>query len=180
MMDVERMKRVNALARELMDHGMVSDYEEAYREAERMIDSGMNSSRLSDEEISVRKYSSPEEPPKISNTNVSNTSIGGYGMIGFDALEFRNMKERLDTMEQQMNMVFTKINEIISEINRLDSKRANSPIEIRDKKEIEEKQRELQTNLKKQEVEHTPHPRSGDYKPGDVSIEKMFYFGGGR
>ena len=30
-MDVEKMKRINALARELKDHGIVSDFDEAYK-----------------------------------------------------------------------------------------------------------------------------------------------------
>lgn len=100
-------------------------------------------------------------------------------MMGFDALEFRNMKEKMDAMEQQMGMIFTKMNEIITELNRVDKKRADSPIEVRNPREVEEKQREMQTNLKSQEAPAS-HPRSGDYKPNDVSIEKMFYFGGGR
>jgi hypothetical protein len=164
MMDIEKMKRVNALARELKDHGIVSDYDEAYKQAEKMIESGMETPPAN-EEISIKPYSEAKQ------------NTGGLGM-GFDALEIKNMKDKIDAMEQQMSMIFMKMNEIISEINRLDKRRMDSPIEVRDPKEVEEKQREMQTSLKKQEVE--PHPRSGDYKPGDVAIEKMFYFGGSR
>jgi len=169
-MDIERMKRVNALARELKDHGMASDYDDAYRQAEKMVDSGM--------EMPSAKEEVPAAPSTIINDEPKENK-GGFGMIGFDALEFRNMREKLEAMEQQMGMIFTKMNEIITELNRVDKKRTDSPIEIRNPREIEEKQREMQTNLKKQEVE-APHPRSGDYKPSDVSIEKMFYFGGSR
>ncbi len=173
-MDIEKMKRVNALARELKDHGIASDFDDAYKQAEKMVDSGMGAPQpAASEEISVKPYAQQDEQPKASTTNT-----GGFGMMGFDALELRNMKEKLEAMEQQMSMVFMKMNEIVTEINRLDKKRMDSPIEMRSQKEVEEKQREMQTNLKKQEVES--HPRSGDYKSSDVSIEKMFYFGGGR
>jgi len=69
-----------------------------------------------------------------------------------------------------------KMNEIISEINRIDKKKSDSPIEVRGVKE--EKPSDVQASLKQQHSES--HPRSGDYKPSDVSIEKMFYFGGAR
>ena len=162
MMDIEKMKRVNALARELKDHGIAMDYEEAYRQAEKMIESGLDSGDIKTDDISVKPYVPKEEAKQ---------SPG----MGFDALELKSLKGRLENLEQQLNVLFLKMNEIISEINKFEKKKADSPIELRPH---EEKQNDMQANLKSQPTE--AHPRTGDYKSSDVAIEKMFYFGGAR
>jgi len=169
-MDIEKTKRVNALARELKEHGIASDYEDAYRQAEKMIESGLESPDSQSDDISIRPYVPKEEPVKQAS----------QPSLGLDALETRNMKNRLDALEQQLNIMFLKINEIVTEMNHAEKKKAESPIEIRHtrEEEKEEKQRDTQANLKTQHSE--AHPRTGDYKPSDVSIEKMFYFGGSR
>jgi len=165
-MDIEKTKRINELARELKDHGIAADYEEAYRQAEKMIESGIDSPNFQSSDISIREVK--KEPPRYDKNVV------------LDALEIKNINNRLDALEQQLNVIFLKINEIIAEINKAEKKKAESPIEIRriEEEKKAEKQKEIQASLKTQPSE--AHPRTGDYKPEDVSIEKMFYYGGSR
>jgi len=159
-MDVEKMKRINALARELKDHGIVSDYNDAYIQAEKMIEGGLlGRKEIEDAEAQLIM-------PK------AEARAAASPLIGLNALEIKNVNERINNVEQQISQVFVKINEIITEINRIDRKKKESPIEMK-----EEKPSEVQAHLKDEKVQ--PHPRTGDYKPEDVSIEKMFYFGRG-
>ena len=51
-MDIEKMKRINALAKELKDHGIVSDFDEAYLQAEKMIEGGLTAPEIKAEESS--------------------------------------------------------------------------------------------------------------------------------
>ena len=51
-MDVEKMKRINALARELKDHGIVSDFDEAYKQAEKMIEGGLIERPVAEAQVS--------------------------------------------------------------------------------------------------------------------------------
>ena len=146
-MDIEKIKRVNALARELKDHGIASDFEEAYMQAEKMIESGLEgNSAASDLPVNPVSDSSKKEVPKMNSLNSQ-----------FDALEVKNIQQRIESVEQQLNTVFMKMNEIISEINRLDKKKTDSPIEVRSAKE---EKTDIQANLKQQHTES--HPRSGD------------------
>ncbi len=167
-MDVDKMKRINALARELREKGMVSDTEEAYKQAEEIIEG-----RVSREKIEV-------EDPQDSQEEAERPKEDFSGAIKADALELHNMGERIKALEGQVNVMFNKINEIISEFRSVQKKEEESPIELRKLEEEKESKgkkahKEVQASLKKEEAEG--HPRTGEYKPEDVSIEKVFYFG---
>jgi len=156
-MDVEKMKRINALARELKDHGIVSDFDEAYKQAEKMIEGGLIERPVAEAQVS-----------EVRQDNTLKPSIG----LGVDALDIKNISERMKNLENHVGQVFVKINEIITEINLIEKKKRDSPMVTH-----QEPHKEQQAHLKDEKVQ--PHPRTGDFKPGDVAIEKMFYFGGG-
>lgn len=167
-MDIEKMKRINELARELKEQGMASDTEDAYKKAERMIEGTPEEPVISRSENSIINTTQQ-------NNNPNFDKIPASGALNFDAIDKKGMLDRIEALEGQLNVMFGKMNEIISEINRIQTKRKDdSPIEIREERE-DRKPKDSQSNLKKEEVH--AHPRTGNYKPDDVSIEKMFYFG---
>lgn len=164
------MKRINALARELKDHGIVSDFNEAYIQAEKMIEGGLLDRKI-DDSSNINTTNNVQQQPQNNIGSAKPTFSNTLG-VGIDALEIRNMNERIKNIETQLGQVFMKINEIIAQINILEKRKKESPIEVK-----QPEQRDFQAQLKSEKVQ--PHPRTGDFKPEDVSIEKMFYFGGG-
>lgn len=152
--DIEKIKRINALAKELIEHGIASNMEEAAEQAKKMIERG--------ETVEEKK-----NEPNVEIRPASSASLG-HGFLGLD-----DLKQRLDTVERQMEAMVGKINEIISELKKTEKTQENreSPITL------DEPRKETQAHLKDEKKE--PHPRTGKYNSDDVSIEKMFYFGGG-
>ena len=168
-MDVDKMRKINELARELKEKGITTDTEEAYKQAELIVEGKINTPEQSNSQDDKERVE-VEQSDEPSNANVS-------GAIKMDALEAHNFNERMSSMEEQLNVMFMKINEIVSELNNMQKKKQDSPIEMREMKEEkkEESQKDFQSRLK--EKKENGHPRTGDYKSEDVSIEKMFYFG---
>lgn len=157
-MDIEKTKRINALAKELVEHGMASNYEEAYSQAEKTILKNDEIWRGNSEQTShIPVHHEPQQSNPVTFT-----------------LDIKRLEARMDAIEQQVSQAFLKMNEIINEINKI-QKKTPQPLEI---KSEPEPHKELQATFKETKTE--PHPRSGGYKSDDVSIEKMFYFGGGR
>jgi len=161
--DIEQIKQINALAKELLEHGIASNMEEAADQARKMIEKGQTIEVKRDSEITVR----PASPQSLSNP--------GHSLLGFD-----DLKQRIETVEQQMESMIGKINEIISELNRVQKGKTEAPAPRQENSPItmEAPKNDQQAHLKDEKVE--PHHRTGKYVPGDVAIEKMFYFGGGR
>ncbi len=173
-MDVEKMRKINELARELKEKGITLNTEEAYKQAEQMVEGNMDVPEATNTENS-ESMAEMNESMKQTENRSSEPSLSGT--VNLDALESHNLNERLNSMEEQLNVMFTKINEIVSEVNNMQKKKQESPIEVRELKDEkkEESQKDFQSRLKEEQEEG--HPRTGDYKSEDVSIEKMFYFG---
>ncbi|GEM_PF-1831470 len=209
MMDIEKLQKINMLAKDLMQHGICKSMDEAYRQAGKSIET-QNPLSLGNEEMIIPEMVSEEKKqdpvsPTFHNTIFAQTTMqpkeqetvpvkepeqSMYGMF-----EIRKLKEQVAMLEGQLTGVSSKMNEMISEINKLQSQKngnvsmhtANSPqqngMNMPEKKvnvvdtrsAMEAVSQQVPVQAKVQES----HPRSGDYKPGDVSIEKMFYFGGG-
>ncbi len=209
MMDIEKLQKINMLAKELMQHGICKTMDEAYRQAGKSIETE-NPLSLGNEDLVIPETTSEEKKqdpvsPSFHNTVFAQTTMqpkqqetisqepnqqSMYGMF-----EIRKLKEQVTMLEGQLSGVSSKMNEMISEINKLQSQKngsasmhsGNTPqqngMSMPEKKvgvvdtrsAMEAVSAPIPVQIKTPEA----HPRSGDYKPGDVSIEKMFYFGGG-
>jgi hypothetical protein len=75
----------------------------------------------------------------------------------------KGFSEELDVLRTAMNQLIIEVNSLREEL----SKAQVAPQQPKQK----EKQAELKTETK------VAHPRQGDWKPGDVDIQKMFYYG---
>jgi len=152
-MDVEKLRKINELAKELRDHNMCSTMDEAYAQAESMISGN----------TSVTKISSINEGKDIETQNI---------------VALRKTTNRIDEIEKQITDIYSQINEIKGLVNEI----VTEILKLKEQKKEEpriEKQIVLET---KQQHQHfsgnePSHPRVGGYKPEDVAIDKMFYFG---
>jgi len=72
--------------------------------------------------------------------------------------------------DSELEVLRTAVNQLISEVNMLrdDMTKLNAQAE-------QQKPKEKQVELKTENKE--PHPRQGNYKPGDIDIKSVFYFG---
>lgn len=149
-MDVEKLRRINMLSSELKKHGMAESSQDAYTQAQQMIQViPKDSAQESQESIIVE--TAPAYDPLASKQF---------------QLEIEKMQKEfsgeLDVLRNAMNQLITEVNSLREELSKVQT--AQPPKQ-------KEKQAELRTEAK------VSHPRQGDWKPGDVDIQKMFYYG---
>jgi len=99
---------------------------------------------------------SPGEAPKTINSFDNEYTIQLERQNRRLTEELENLRTQVSSLKQQ-----------VVEVKR------SAPIMIQ--QPVEQAQGEQQAMLKTQTQE--PHPRQGNWKPSDVSIEKIFYFG---
>lgn len=156
-MDVEQMQKINRLAKELMQHGIAPDMEEATKQAELMINRGDSS--ISDVIRPGRIIKGPEESPAKQAYNDEVAS------------ELRKLSTQLSEQSRVIKALKEQLESVKEEMGRLKAMKVQQPVMI--KQPFDE-----QAHLRKEEVKkEEPHPRVGSYDSEDVSIEKFFYSG---
>ena len=151
-MDVEKLQRINNLARELMTHGMAGSMDEAVRIAEEKI--------RGDPEVSI-----------VQQTMQSSQPSQVIPPANDDLQKVMKLVHEQQTMIGQMG---EKINELISEFNGLQEELHK----LKTVKVEHSSEPETQAQLRPQPVvKKDPHARSGAYNPEDVQIEDIFYSG---
>ncbi|PIN87003.1 hypothetical protein COV19_02320 [Candidatus Woesearchaeota archaeon CG10_big_fil_rev_8_21_14_0_10_44_13] len=161
-MDVEQMQKINKLARELMQHGIAPDMEEATKQAELMINKGDNSIS---EVIRPNSTKRPEERQQVQQREERSDNEGAVIM------ELRKLATQLGEQSRTIKSLKEQLDGVKDEMGKLKAMKTHQPVMI--KQPFEE-----QVHLKKEEVKKDePHPRVGAYASEDVSIEKFFYSG---
>ena len=169
-MDVEKLQRINTLARELMKHGMAGSMDEAVRMAEEKITGAP--------EVSNIKETMSDD--MIAQTQVSQ-SADNLAPKEQDMIELRKIKSALDSQANTINNMAGKINEMVTEFNRLNEEiNRLKTIQVPSASAAPEKKQAkgTQTQFRAQpEEKKEGHARSGNYNSDDVSVEKIFYSG---
>ena len=148
-MDVNKLQKINQLALELKQKGIASSMDEAVRMAEKMIGG--------DKEVSGLQSTS--EAQKEESTE--------------DNLQLRKINYKLKEHEDIIIQIQNKMNEMITEINKLQNQRpvSKGPVKVPEEK---------QTIFTGEKPKEKPKNRSGDYGPGDIDINEYFYSGSKR
>ena len=104
-----------------------------------MVERGQSIEVKRDSEIVVR----PASPQSLSSP--------GHNLLGLD-----DLKQRIDTIEQQMESMLGKINEIISELNRVQKGKTEAPAPRQENSPItmEAPKNDQQAHLKDEKVEN--------------------------
>jgi hypothetical protein len=149
-MDVEKLRKINQLSQELKKHGMADSSQDAYTQAQQIIQViPKNSAPASQESVIVE--TAPAQDPLAAR----------QFQIELDKMQ-KGFSEELDVLRTAMNQLIIEVNSLRDELSK--AQMAQPPKQ-------KEKQVELKTETK------VAHPRQGDWKPGDVDIQKMFYYG---
>lgn len=196
-MNLEEIRRVNLLAKELQQHRMACSSNEAVDKANKIIKFTDNHDMVKDEIINIHEQNNLDNNSEIKKNDELNN---------FNDLEMFEKRLRL-IVEQTNNKVIneiksvknyiyslaadtkTTINSLIKEINylkyELEKSKYHKQIEVAtesSRKELKESS-ELKVKIEadkpelKNDIRKDYHPRIGSFRPEDVSIEKFFYFG---
>lgn len=155
MNDIEKLKKIAKLSEELKKHGFAKDTMDAINQSEGVYES----------EIARQAMTQQREETKM-NPQVADE---------FD--RFKNhAHQRMQKLEGQMNVVINKINEIVGELKKREAEPRPAPQAAPQEEKQEQKQEQLQTQPKEQKKTES-HQRVGEFKPGDIEIDKVFYYG---
>jgi len=183
-MGIEEIQRVNALARELMKHGMASTSDEALLKAEDMLRGNGVSSMT--EAITSNTSIGKSEPSALSQEMMTDLNMGIRSLgVRFDSIA----KEVLG-MKEEMRKLGGNLGDVERQLNRL-SVRPEAPAPAIDRPAVAEAiaqpamqqsfTREPQVAPQQQFVpraaQQTVRAGKEEFKPEDVAIEKIFYFG---
>ena len=147
-MDVEKTQKMNNLAKELVKQGLAPSSEHATKLAEEMIS---------------------KDAPK--------SEVSESNEIAFERLQ-RKINYELEPLKQQVQSLTNQLNDLRNQVRNL---RINQ-VQERPKQESQAK---LVEEAPKEKAEEKPccepkegdNQRTGEFKPGDVDINKVFYYG---
>ncbi len=174
-MDVDRIQRINALALNLMKQGLAQDREDAVTQAERMV-----------RNETVKDYQSFKDTMQAVKSEAQPAPVAQESAVQ-DDLHPEKIK---DILQQNTQFMVKKIKEFQEKVDSLEKELAG----LRTRMTYERLPTAQDVRGSAQGTEESPgasntpkgsanppanavHPRSGNYKEGDVSIEKFFYMG---
>ncbi|MEM0230637.1 MAG: hypothetical protein QXW00_02225 [Candidatus Woesearchaeota archaeon] len=174
MSDIERVKKVEALAKELMKHGLATDIQDALRQAERSIQvKGDIKTTISQQPAQQEEKPAPQPD------------------------ELKELKQQLRQQGEAILQLQSKMNEMIGEINKFEKKISEIEAAVNQlSSQPRQAQQMAQTSTPQQQQQvqpnqqgiipssgskrgegATPEVRTGNYKPGDFNISNIFYSG---
>jgi chromosome segregation ATPase len=98
-------------------------------------------------------------------TSVSDSSVD-------DERKERKLNRRLEAIEGNINMVISKMNELVDKINQLEKKHKEECAKQATQSSV---QQTIQQPEQKKET--APAPRTGNFKPGDIDVMDFFNYG---
>jgi hypothetical protein len=148
-MDLEQLRKINTLSHELKRHGMAASSTDAYQQAEQI----------------VQIIPKPAAPATEGSVVVQAQPV--------DPLSARQFQLELERLQKALNdeleVMRTAVNQIIAEVNAL----RDDVIKLQSAQPPKPKEKQVELKVEPKE----PHPRQGDWKPGDIDIKSVFYFG---
>lgn len=147
-MGVDQLRKINQLSSELKRHGMADSSTDAYAQAQQIV-------------TITPKKSVSQETVLVEAAPAANSLSARQFQVELDRVH-KAVNEELDVLRNAFNQIIVEVNALREDL--IKAQAAQPPKQ-------KEKQVELKTETK------VPHPRQGNYQPGDVDIQKMFYFG---
>jgi len=163
----EKMRRMKEVSKDLKKFQFATSSDDAVRQAEQMMMDGKRGKG----DIFV---TSDEIHGDIKITEGEHPHVRGETMADSNVLA--QMERQLQAVQGEIQVIKDKMNEMIVIINELETKAKAQPRqEMQQRQPEQQKLSEQQRQPEQQKTE--PHARSGQYKPGDVAIDKIFYMG---
>lgn len=200
-MDAEKVKRVQELANQLCEYKLAQNMQDALGQAERIVE---NESSLIVKRMDDGRYVDPtkqkyaEMTQNNGNGTVTHTQMSNMTASQADSYldqnEMKRLNRKIAEMENVVDSVMKKMNEMISEINKLQehNKIFGQTTLSGEQKQPGHSSHSSGQSKKKVGVvmpdgrvaypsgSEEAHPRTGNYTSTDVSVDKMFNFSGRR
>lgn len=192
-LNVEKLQRMNVLVRELERHGMSRDA--ALQEAEGILSRERPAEPEHPQPMfpqhAAREASKEEPLPESSGSALLEAKyqyLFEQSFRKYDRL-IEDMASQLSRVATELDMLRADVRQIASQHEKFKAERVMvPPAPAHPHPEIEQLRQQLvhepavQPELVRVEApapqpEKKQHPRQGNYKPEDVSMEKFFYFG---
>jgi len=169
-MDVERIQKINNLALSLMKQGLAANREDAVLQAEKVF---RGQDGTEDYKQMVRQMEGIGEERKAQEKHDGQSTV-----LPADALDEQKISQ---IMQQNTQFLVKTIKDFAQEMETLrnEVKMLRSQMTIRqaEARAAHAAEQQSQPNPAGQQEKTQSHPRSGNYKADDVSIEKFFYMG---
>ncbi len=170
-MDVERIQKINKLALDLMRQGLAQTRDEAVDQAEKVFrrqETGYESFKETWHEAS--KPQPPKEEP--SQVNISQDEMKEIlkQNTEFMVKKIKEFQEKVAVLEKDMADLRTKVT-----YHRLPTVE-----DVKQQSQIQKEERGSTENIPRgssEAAKPASHPRTGNFKAEEVSIEKFFYMG---
>ncbi len=192
-MDVERLKRLNALTGELKSHHIAENYEDAACLAVSMVgqepENCFTGMHLSDDQSVLVQEIVKEYPLETQETQKSLTDVP-ESVHESQPVQQSLGREEVEKVLQYFADQFTnEINSLQQKIQHAEAMVADVTATLREVKEhmhrehaqSDEPMQSMQQSVQKEAMAKVPKVESLSekqaYMPEDVSVEKMFYFG---
>jgi len=174
-MDVEQIQKINKLALDLMRQGLATSRDEAVTQAEKVFRrqeiSEYDSFKETWQEVGK------EQQPKESKEERSDVSLNPDEIkeilkqnADFMVKKIKEFQEKVMSLEKEMAELRTKVT--YHRLPTVEEVKQQSQIQKEEKVSVEGNPRTPTEAASK-----SSHPRSGNFKAEDVSIEKFFYMG---
>ncbi len=165
-MDVEKLRKMNELTVELKKHHIVGDMNEAAKLAEELYD------RKGEMKPILNEGKEKEGGNIYTNDEISELRS-----------QVRSLVSQNKSSSEQIASLISKMNEMIGEINKLDSriKDLHSSVGSSSQRSQPQQEQRKESSQRVQDSDDKPISKkmaeNGSLKPGDIQIEKYFYFG---
>lgn len=162
MSDIDKIIKINKMSAHLKAHGFAATSDDAATQAQ-----DVYKQKIADAE-KPKAQKTEEGAEKMSNEDIEKIKRN------LDVFKSATQQE-LGAIKENVSNVISKMNEIVKAINELE-KLKDSVTTI---DEGGEKQQRLAPKVVKKPAEEKPknHPRSGSSQPGDIDLNKTFYYG---
>lgn len=177
-MDIDRIRKINALASELLKKGLVSDWQQASSEAEKVFKNRDQDSvnvyreTLKETEKTPASLASETADAGTSGASVSLTDDKIKEIMeqntAYLVKVLKEFQEKLEALEREVTVLKNRTSTIGAAVREPVSQRGSFS------------ENHASGGENGQAQAPATHPRSGNYKDSDVSIEKFFYMGAKR
>ena len=203
-MDVEQIQKINTLAVDLMRRGLASDREDAVRQAEQGYHSrdpeGFKSMRetMSGVQSEARRGDASYTAGSSGNTNAGDGDLSSEKVkdileknTKYIITQLKAFQEKVEAMDKEIVTLRSQMSSVRASAMSSASTQGTSSVGGSSSGSGQRVVGIQSASPEKPIPDHVvangnantptgPHPRSGNYNVGDVSIEKFFYAGGKR
>ncbi|HSU72498.1 MAG TPA: hypothetical protein VLJ21_01465 [Candidatus Binatia bacterium] len=152
-MNVNDVAKMNQLMKELQKHGIAQTAPEAFEQAQEIVGEPKDVVTINEEGVHVE------------TATVGSALIESRVNLLLD-MHNKKIESTFLVMKDTISALAMEIEKLKFELKKFSDTKAHKVVHV-----VQETQKALKTE------EKAPHPRQGNYQPGDVAIDKMFYFG---